>query len=129
VHLVVPVSDLHITQKLKKDRETVKRTAVDMVEYAKKHGLVVELSGEDASRADLGYVMDVYRAGVEAGAERLCFCDTVGVLNPERTYDIFRELVTGVKAPVSIHCHDDFGLATANTVAALRAGASQAHVT
>jgi len=129
VHLVVPISDLHITQKLKKDRETVKRTAVDMVEYAKKHGLIVELSGEDASRADLDYVGDVYKAGVEAGADRLCFCDTVGVLNPEGTYDIFRRLVQEVGAPISIHCHDDFGLATANTLAALRAGASQAHVT
>jgi len=129
VHLVVPVSDLHITQKLKKDRTTVKQIAVDMVEYAKKHGLIVELSGEDASRADLDYLIDVYKAGVEAGADRLCFCDTVGVLRPEGAYDIFRRLTTEVKAPISIHCHDDFGLATANTVAALRAGAAQAHVT
>jgi D-citramalate synthase len=129
VHLVVPVSDLHITQKLKKDRETVKRSAVDMVEYAKGHGLTVELSGEDASRADLDYVLEVYRAGVEAGADRLCFCDTVGVLEPGTTFDIFRRLVTEAGAPVSNHCHDDFGMATANTVAALKAGASQAHVT
>lgn len=129
IHLVVPVSDLHITQKLKKDRATVKQTAVDMVDYAKKHGLIVELSGEDASRADLDYVIEVYNAGVQAGADRLCFCDTVGVLRPEGAYSIFRRLATEVKAPISIHCHDDFGLATANTVAALSAGASQAHVT
>ncbi len=57
VHLVVPVSDLHITQKLKKDRATVLQAAADMVEYAKKHGLIVELSGEDASRADLDYLI------------------------------------------------------------------------
>jgi D-citramalate synthase len=129
VHLVVPVSDLHITQKLKKDRATVQQIAVDMVEYAKKHGLIVELSGEDASRADVEYLIGLYKAGVEAGADRLCFCDTVGVLKPEDTYDLFRRLTTEVRAPISIHCHDDFGLATANTVAALRAGAAQAHVT
>jgi D-citramalate synthase len=129
VHLVVPVSDLHIKEKLKKDRDTVRRMAVDLVEYAKKHGLVVELSAEDASRADLDYLISVYQAGLEAGADRLCFCDTVGVLKPEQAYDIFRRMTTEIKAPISIHCHDDFGLATANTVAALSAGAAQAHVT
>ena len=129
VHLVIPVSDLHITEKLKKDRETVTRMAMEAVEYAKKHGLIVELSGEDASRADLDYLESLYQAGIDAGADRLCFCDTVGVLNPERTYDIFSRFTASLKAPISIHCHDDFGLATANTVAALRAGAAQAHVT
>ncbi len=103
--------------------------AVDAVEYAKKHGLIVELSGEDASRADLDFLESLYQAGLDAGADRLCFCDTVGVLNPEHTYEIFDRLTSRLKAPISIHCHDDFGLATANTLAALRAGAAQAHVT
>ncbi len=128
IHLVVPVSDLHIQQKLKKDRETVLAMAVEMTEYAKSQGLVVELSGEDASRADLDYLKLVYNAGIEAGADRLCFCDTVGILVPERSYEIFSEL-TSLRAPISIHCHNDFGMATSNTVAALRAGASEAHVT
>lgn len=129
VHLVVSVSDLHIKEKLKKDRDSVRQMAVDAVEYAKKHGLIVELSGEDASRADLDFLESLYQAGIDAGADRLCFCDTVGVLNPERTYEIFDRLTTNLKVPISIHCHDDFGLATANTIAALRAGAAQAHVT
>ena len=128
IHLVVPVSDLHIQQKLKKDRETVREMAVEMTEYAKSHGLIVELSGEDASRADLEYLRSVYKAGIEAGADRLCFCDTVGILLPEKTYDIFTDL-SQLRAPISIHCHNDFGMATANTISALRAGASQAHVT
>ena len=128
IHLVVPVSDLHIQQKLKKDRETVLQMAVDMTEYAKSHGLIVELSGEDASRADMDYLKSVYNAGIEAGADRLCLCDTVGILTPERSYDIFKDLTT-LRAPVSVHCHNDFGMATANTMAALRAGAKQAHVT
>ena len=128
VHLVVPVSDLHIERKLKSDRKTVFQNAIDVTEYAKDHGLVVELSGEDASRADLNFLTSIYRAGVEAGADRLCFCDTVGVLVPETTAAIFGKL-SDLGAPISIHCHNDFGMATANTVAALRSGASQAHVT
>ncbi len=129
IHLVAPVSDLHISVKLKKDRETVRQMAIETTEYAKEHGLIVELSGEDASRADMGFLKSIYQAGIEAGAERLCFCDTVGMLVPEKTEAIFKDLTASVKAPVSIHCHDDFGLGTANTVAALRAGAKQAHVT
>jgi D-citramalate synthase len=128
IHLVVPVSDLHIQEKLKKDRETVRKMAIDMTEYAKSHGLIVELSGEDASRADMDYLKSVYNAGIDAGADRLCFCDTVGILTPERSYDIFSDL-SQLRAPISVHCHNDFGMATANTVAALRAGAGEAHVT
>lgn len=128
VHLVVSVSDLHIERKLRSDRESVIRRAVEVTEYAKDHGLIVELSGEDASRADLDYLTRLYTAGLKAGADRLAFCDTVGVLVPERTAEIFSRL-SRLGAPISVHCHNDFGMATANTVAALRAGAAQAHVT
>ncbi len=128
VHLVVPVSDLHIKSKLKSDRKSVIRKAVEVTEYAKDHGLIVELSGEDASRADQDYLKAIYAAGIEAGANRLAFCDTVGVLIPEKAFEVFAEL-SKLGAPISVHCHNDFGMATANTVAALRAGASQAHVT
>ena len=128
IHLVVPVSDLHIQQKLKKDRETVRQMAVEMTEYAKSHGLIVELSGEDASRADLDYLTSVYEAGIDAGADRLCFCDTVGILVPEKAHDIFSEL-SRLRKPISVHCHNDFGMATSNTIEALRAGAQEAHVT
>ncbi len=129
IHLVVPVSDLHIRTKIKKDRDAVRQIAVEVTEYAKDHGLVVELSGEDASRADLKFLKALYEDGIDAGTDRLCFCDTVGLLVPERTTEIFRDLSSSLKAPLSIHCHNDFGLATANTVAALAAGAKQAHVT
>ena len=91
VHLVVPVSDLHIECKLKSDRKTVIEKAVNVTEYAKDHGLIVELSGEDASRADQDYLVSLYKAGIEAGADRLAFCDTVGVLVPEMTEQIFHK--------------------------------------
>lgn len=129
IHLVAPVSDLHINVKLRKDREAVRKMAIETTEYAKEHGLLVELSGEDASRADLEFLKSLYIDGVDAGADRLCFCDTVGMLVPEKTENIFSDICSAVKEPVSIHCHDDFGLATSNTIAALRGGARQAHVT
>jgi D-citramalate synthase len=128
VHLVVSVSDLHIERKLRSDRKSVMCKAVEVTEYAKDHGLIVELSGEDASRADLDYLIALYTAGIEAGADRLAFCDTVGVLVPEKAREVFSRL-SQLGAPISVHCHNDFGMATANTVAALRAGAAQAHVT
>lgn len=129
IHLVAPVSDLHINVKLKKDRETLKEMALRATEYAKDHGLIVELSGEDASRADPEFLKDLYRAGVEVGADRVCYCDTVGMLVPERTTEIFKELSSSIDVPVAIHCHNDFGLAVSNTIAALNAGAREAHMT
>lgn len=129
IHLVAPVSDLHIKVKLKKDREAVMKMAIESTEYAKDHGLIVELSGEDASRADMEFLKSFYQSGIEAGAKRLCYCDTVGLLIPEKAELIFKDLTSSIKSPISIHCHNDFGLGTANTVAALRGGAKEAHAT
>ncbi|PWR74697.1 2-isopropylmalate synthase [Methanospirillum lacunae] len=126
VHLVVPVSDLHISKKMQKTREEVHAMAMSAVAYAKERGLIVELSGEDASRADQEFLAMLYRDGIESGADRLCFCDTVGVLTPERATEIIPPLCM---APLSIHCHNDLGLALATTLAAFKAGASCSHVT
>jgi D-citramalate synthase len=84
VHLVIPVSDLHIEKKMKKTREQVAKMAWDAVKYAKGRGLIVELSGEDASRADPQFLHEVFSEGVKRGSDRLCFCDTVGLLTPEK---------------------------------------------
>ncbi|PKG33990.1 2-isopropylmalate synthase [Methanoregula sp.] len=127
VHLVIPVSDLHIAKKLRKNREQVAAMAYDAVEYAKGRGLIVELSGEDASRADQVFLHEIFSEGVQRGADRLCFCDTVGLLTPEKT-SVFIPPLSAI-APLSIHCHDDLGFALTNTMAALKAGASCAHVT
>jgi len=127
VHLVIPVSDLHIEKKLRKSREQVCQMAWEAVEYAKGRGLIVELSGEDASRADQEFVRHIFSEGVKRGADRLCFCDTVGLLTPQRATEVVPPLAA--IAPLSIHCHDDLGVAMANTLAALCAGATCAHVT
>ncbi len=130
IHLIVPVSDLHIEAKLKKTREQVLEITRDMVLYAKDRGLVVELSAEDATRADFDYLKKVFSTGIEAGADRVVACDTVGVLTPERSYKFYGDLRNSLDVPVvSAHCHNDFGMAVANTVAALRAGANQFHAT
>jgi D-citramalate synthase len=127
IHLVVPVSDLHIAKKMRKTRDEVVEMALDAVDYAKSRGLIVELSGEDASRADQQFLREIFTRGVEHGSDRLCFCDTVGLLTPERAADCIPPLAK--IAPLSIHCHDDLGFAVTNTMAALKAGASCTHVT
>jgi D-citramalate synthase len=127
VHLVIPVSDLHISKKMRKTREQVANMAYHAVEYAKERGLLVELSGEDASRADQSFVRELFTEGVNRGAERLCFCDTVGLLTPEKVVQFIPPIAE--IAPLSIHCHDDLGFALANTIAALKTGATCAHVT
>ena len=127
IHLVVPVSDLHIAKKMRKTREAVAAMAMDAVEYAKSRGLIVELSGEDASRADQEFLRSLFSDGIRHGADRLCFCDTVGLLTPEKVAAFIPPIAA--IAPLSIHCHDDLGFAVANTMAALRSGASCAHVT
>jgi len=130
VHLVIPSSDLHLKYKLKKTREDILKITEDTTQYAKDHGLKVELSAEDATRSELDFLTQMFMAGVAAGADRLCPCDTVGVLIPERTSELFSELKKRIcDVPLSVHCHDDFGLAVANSLIALKSGADQAHVT
>jgi len=130
VHLVVPASDLHIEYKLKKSREEVLKLTEDCTQYAKDHGLTVELSAEDATRSDCGFLIKMFDAGISAGADRICPCDTVGVLTPEKTHELFSKLRdTFTNVPISAHCHDDFGLAVANSITALKCGADEVHAT
>ena len=128
IHLVVPTSDLHSEHKLRKSREQVKRMAVESTQYAVDHGLLVEISSEDATRSDMEFMKEIFQAGIDAGAKRICACDTVGILTPERSFDFYSQLMD-LNVPLSVHCHNDFGLAVANSLAGLRAGATQAHVT
>jgi (R)-citramalate synthase len=129
IHLVIPTSDIHIDWKLKKTREQVLKIAEDCVKHAKDYGLIVELSAEDSTRSDLNYLKRILNAGIAAGADRVVACDTVGVLTPEKSYEFYHDLVTSLPVPVSVHCHNDFGMAVANSVAALRAGCSEVHCT
>jgi D-citramalate synthase len=130
VHLVIPTSDLHLQYRLKKTREEVLKIAKECVRYAKDHGLAVELSAEDATRSDINFLKAFFKTGVLAEADRICLCDTVGVLTVERAYQLFSDMrKTFPNIPISVHCHNDFGMAVANSIAALRAGANQVHAT
>ncbi len=129
VHLVVPTSDIHLKYKLKKTKREVQEIALDAARYALDHGLIVEFSSEDASRTDPKFLHETLSAAVRAGVQRVCACDTVGVLTPEKSRELYSGLAKLLKVPVAAHCHNDFGMATANTIAAVQAGASEVHVT
>jgi D-citramalate synthase len=129
ISMIIPTSDLHIECKLRKNREQVLHATQDCVQYAKDHGLKVDLLAEDATRSDFGYLVKVFQTAVDAGVDRVTPCDTVGILTPDRSFEFFTKLIDKIKVPVGVHCHNDFGMAVANTVAALGAGAQEAHGT
>jgi (R)-citramalate synthase len=129
ISMIIPTSDLHIEAKLKKTRQQVLKTTEECVQYAKDHGLIVELLAEDATRSDFNYLTAVFQSAVAAGVDRVTPCDTVGVMTPERTTEFISKLKKAIKMPIGIHCHNDFGMAVANTIAALRAGAEECHAT
>jgi D-citramalate synthase len=129
VHLVVPTSDIHLKYKLKKTRAELEQMAYDAAQYALNHGLVVEFSAEDASRSDIHFLSKFLKGATELGVERVCLCDTVGVLTPGKSKELYSTLTEKLKVPVAAHCHNDFGMATANTLAAIEGGAQEVHVT
>ena len=129
VNLVVPTSDLHINDKLKSSREKVLDLSNNAIDYCKDHGLTVELSAEDASRSDVDFLKTFYDNAIDHKVDRICICDTVGILNPDSSFDLFSKISSDVSVPVSCHCHNDFGLAVANTLAAIKGGASEFHST
>ena len=129
ISMIIPTSDLHIECKLRKTREQVLKITEDCVSYAKDHGLIVELLAEDATRSDLEYLTKVFETAVGAGAQRLTPCDTVGYLTPERTSEFFTKLKESIKVPMGVHCHNDFGMAVANSIVALATGVEECHAT
>lgn len=126
--MIIPTSDLHIDCKLHKTREQILKTTEECITYAKAHGLEVEFLAEDATRSDFDYLLKVCQTAVDAGVNRIVPCDTVGILTPELTREFYLRF-DNVKAPLGVHCHNDFGMAVANSVAALAAGADEAHAT
>ena len=129
IHTFIATSDIHLKYKLKITREQALEKAVDAVQYAKSLGLQVEFSAEDATRTDREFLKKVFKAVTEAGADRLDIPDTVGYSTPQYIAEITRDTIEATHLPVSVHCHNDFGLAVANAISAIQAGAQCAHVT
>jgi 2-isopropylmalate synthase len=133
IHIFIATSDIHMDSKLNMSKSAVVKAAVEAVKYAKSFTGNVEFSAEDGSRSDRDFLCTVFEAAIEAGAATVNLPDTVGYAVPEEFSNLvkyIREHTANIhKAIFSVHCHNDLGLATANTLTAINAGARQAEVT
>ncbi|MDO5835577.1 MAG: 2-isopropylmalate synthase, partial [Methanobacterium sp.] len=129
IHTFIGTSPLHREYKLHMDQEEILNKATEAVEYIKDHGIIAEFSAEDATRTEFEFLKDIYIAVEDAGADIINVPDTVGVLVPASMHSLISHLKEVVKIPISVHCHDDFGLAVANSLSAVEAGAEQVHAT
>ncbi|MBI4780942.1 MAG: homocitrate synthase [Oscillatoriophycideae cyanobacterium NC_groundwater_1537_Pr4_S-0.65um_50_18] len=129
VHISVPVSDIQIAAKFHGQWRVMLDRLKDAINFACDCGLAVSVGGEDSSRAEASFLLDVATLAQEWGAFRFRFCDTVGVLDPLTTYNKVRKLITHLHIPVEMHTHNDLGLATANALAGIQAGASSVNTT
>ena len=131
IHTFIATSDIHLKYKLRKSREQVLEEAVKAIHHAREYADDVEFSAEDASRTDPDYMEQVTLAVVDAGASTVNLPDTVGYSVPDEYAGMIRRMVKAVdgRAIISVHCHDDLGLAVANSIAAVQAGARQVECT
>jgi homocitrate synthase NifV len=124
VDISLSVSDMMIENKLGKSREWVKEQLKSALGFAKENGLYVSIGGEDSSRADIYFLIELMEVAKEMGGDRFRFCDTLGILDPFSMYDKVRALRRAVpELDVEVHTHNDLGMATANAIAGIRAGA------
>lgn len=124
VDISLSVSDQMIAHKLRKDREAVKEQLKVALGFAKQHDLYVSVGGEDASRADPAFLAELMEITLSMGGDRFRFCDTLGILDPFTMYDKVSALRRAVPdLPIEVHTHNDLGMATANAIAGIRAGA------
>jgi len=123
VHIAVPVSDIQIQWKLGKDRSWVINQMRKSVYYAKEKGLEVVVGLEDASRTSSNFLIQVIKEAQALGIKRIRYADTVGILYPEKTFKSIYEIKKQTDVSIEFHAHNDFGMAVANSVAAVMAGA------
>ncbi len=130
VAISIAVSDIHIQTKLRKDRQWVLDRIKTSVDYAKSRNVYVSVNAEDGSRADFDFLVEFGLNAKEVGADRLRFCDTIGVLDPFKTYHVIQHLVKECQGlEIEMHTHNDFGMATANAMAGIKAGAKWVNAT
>lgn len=129
VAISISTSDIHIIHKLQSSREKVLDQMVRATEFAKKEGMYISVNAEDASRSDMEFLLKFAYEAKKAGANRLRYCDTVGIMEPFIIYERIKHIIDTIGIDVEIHAHDDFGMATANSLASVRAGATHVGVT
>lgn len=129
ISIFIAMSDMHLKYKYHKSCEEMFSCAMEAVEYAKDHGVGVRFAAEDGSRTDIDVLKTAFKAAEEYKVDYVSIADTIGILTPSTTHYLVSEIKKVVKTPICIHCHNDLGLATANTLAAAEAGAKQLHTT
>jgi len=131
IHVFIATSKIHLEHKLKMKEEQVLERVASSVERARSYGAEVLVSAEDATRTDESFLVEFYKTAVEAGSRYINIPDTVGVATPWRMMELVRTVLSSLPAgvEVDVHCHNDFGMAVANTLAAVEAGATGVQVT
>ncbi|MAG08091.1 homocitrate synthase [Candidatus Woesearchaeota archaeon] len=130
VAILFPTSKIHLQDKVKKTEDEAIKIIEEHVSYAKGLGLKVRFTPEDATRTEPDFLIKACNTAIKAGADRVCFADTIGIMQPHIFYERARELKEKLSGcEIDVHCHNDLGLALANTMAGIRAGASCVHVT
>lgn len=133
IHTFIATSPIHMEHKLKMTPDEVVERAVSMVSYAKSFVFDVEFSAEDACRSDIDFLVRIFEAVIKAGATTINVPDTVGYITPDEIYSIINTLknrISGIEnVTISTHCHNDLGMAVANSLSAISAGASQIECT
>ena len=130
VAIFMGTSPIHRRTKFKLTEEEIIKRVIEAVEYAKEHGVKVRFTPEDATRTEREYLVRIGSAAVDAGADRISVADTVGIMTPDSMYELVSFLSGRLKgAELDVHCHNDLGLAVANSLAGVKAGANVIHVT
>jgi methanogen homocitrate synthase len=129
IGLFMATSDLHLKHKYHRSFDEMMECALSTLEYARDHGLIVRFAAEDSTRTDINILKDFFKKGEEHGANLLSIADTVGALRPSTAKYLVTEIKNVVSKPLCIHCHNDLGMAIANTLSAAEAGAFQLHTT
>jgi len=128
IHIFIPTSVVQMKHAVNMTPQQVLSSAVESIQYIKKHGVKCEFSPMDATRTETSFLHQICKTAQDAGIDSLNIPDTVGCMIPRTTFELFKELKSIISVPISVHCHDDFGLAVANSLAAVEAGADQVHV-
>jgi 2-isopropylmalate synthase len=133
IHTFIATSPIHVEKKLKMSYDAVVESAVDAVKLARNYSDDVEFSAEDATRSDWDYLCRIFESVIDAGASTINVPDTVGYTTPQEYYELIQYLTNKVpnidKAVISVHCHNDLGMAVANSLSAVLAGANQVECT
>ncbi len=129
IHIFIPTSDIQVKYTIKKSREEILDIVYENVRYVKDHGFECLFSAMDATRTDIDFLIKVFKTAEEAGADYINIPDTVGIATPEKMFNLVKKVRENVKIPIDVHCHNDLGLAVANSIASVLAGADGVQVT